>query len=153
MHYYNLTCGTEGLQYPNYKYCGFPLLFKILHHHLLRTILPLNDINTVDYLRECICSGVVIFPKRVGLAWGKHPPWSHVVVKPLLDELVNNTDPQWLKLYHHVVFPTLLHLLMLEEGVVLLLNWEIVVGHGQGDILQVPIRYDVNEADGGELFV
>ena len=49
----------------------------------------------------------------------------------------------------HVLVTHLLHLPMLEKGIIELRNGKICVRHNLGDILKVPPRYDGVEADGG----
>ena len=124
---------------------------KLLPPHIPRPILPLNDLNAVDYLGKRTQNGVVLVTKGVGLAWEKHPPRASVSVKPLVDGLFQNTDPRWVKLCFHVVVLTLLYMPLVQEGVIVRWNWEICVVHGLGDLLQAHTRDDLIEADWGAL--
>ena len=81
--------------------------------------------------------------------WDKHPPTACVRVNILLNVFVQNTNPRWVKNFRHVAVPPLLHMPLLEKGVIILRNWTICVGHGMSDLLKAPPRYDVIEADGG----
>ena len=49
----------------------------------------------------------------------------------------------------HVLFPSLLHLPLLEKGIIELRNGKICVGHNMIDLLNAPHRDDVVESGGG----
>ena len=49
----------------------------------------------------------------------------------------------------HVIVPPLLHLPLLEKGIIELRNGKICVRHNLSDILKAPPRDNVVEADGG----
>ena len=51
-------------------------------------ILPLNNINEVDYLGDITRNGVVLVNKWVSIAWDNHPPRARVAVNPLLNGFV-----------------------------------------------------------------
>ena len=79
----------------------------------------------------------------------KHPPIKIVGVNTLLYSIINNTDPLLVKICHYVLVTPLLHLPMLEKGIIELRNGNICVRQKLSDLLKVPLRDDVVEADGG----
>ena len=112
-------------------------------------ILSLKNHNDVNYLGERTLNGVLIVPKVVSIAWGKHPPRACVVFNPLINGFIHNTDPLWLIMVHHVAALLLLHMLLLD---IILRNWNFCVGHVISDLLKFPTRYDLIEA-GGDAFL
>ena len=54
-------------------------------------------------------------------------------------------------MFLHVIFPPLLHLLLLGKGVIGIRNGNIFVRHNLSDIIKAPPRDDVVKADGGDF--
>ena len=82
----------------------------------------------------------------------KHLPRSRVVVNTILNGFIHNTNLVCVKMFLYVAVPPLLHLVLLEEGVILLRNWMVCVVHGLSDILKFYPRYYVIESDGGTFW-
>ena len=92
---------------------------------------------------------MILVPKMLRLAGDKYLLRASVAVNKLLRLLINNTGTRLVKMCHHVLIPPILHMPLLEKGIIELRNGNICVIHNLSDLLMAPPRDDLVEADRG----